>query len=134
LITKLFEKGYGIIQVTRRTFIYGVLCSIPFLKLLGFEFGFERFANKMYVANILFLGLVASALCYISLNYATKVIGAVKTNTYMYAQPILTVIIAYFVLNERLTIISLVGIIMVLIGLVISGSKFEKRRKENVKL
>jgi drug/metabolite transporter (DMT)-like permease len=134
LVTKLFEKGYGVIQVTRRTFIYGVVFSIPFLKLLGFEFGFERFANKIYAASILFLGLVASALCYISLNYATKVIGAVKTNTYMYAQSVLTVIAAYFILHERLTIISLVGIIMVLTGLIISGNKFKNEGKETIKL
>jgi drug/metabolite transporter (DMT)-like permease len=134
LVTKLFERGYGVIQVTRRTFIYGILFSLPFLKLLGFEFGFERFANKIYLANILFLGLVASALCYISLNYATKIIGAVKTNTYMYAQSVLTVIVAYFVLHEKLTIISLVGVIMVLIGLFISGKKFKNERKETEKL
>ena len=60
---KISGFGYHTILTTRRTFFYGILFMIPALFIFDFRFAPERFANPVYLFNILFLGLGASALC-----------------------------------------------------------------------
>ena len=53
-------------------------------------------------------------------NFATKYLGVVKTTVYIYASPVVTVITAYLVLNEPITLYKLIGMILAIVGLVIS--------------
>ncbi len=90
------------------------------LYIFGFQFKPERFTHLPYLFNLLFLGLGASALCFVTWNYAVKVLGAVKTSAYIYAVPVLTVASAVAVLNEPLTVKMLTGGALILLGLFIS--------------
>ncbi len=73
--------------------------------------------------NILFLGAGASALCYVTWNFAVSVLGAVKTSVYIYAIPIITIAISAIVLHEKFTYVALFGVVLVLFGLFLSESK-----------
>ena len=53
---------------------------------------------------MLYLGIGASAICFLTWNFATKYLGVVKTTVYIYACPVVTVITAYLVLNEPITL------------------------------
>lgn len=46
--------------------------------------------DPLVVANLLFLGLGASAACFATWNFAVKHLGAVVTSTYIYLVPALT--------------------------------------------
>ena len=76
--------------------------------------------NPAYLFNILFLGLGASAMCFVTWNYAVKVLGAVKTSAYIYAVPVLTVASAVIVLNEPVTVKMLAGGVLIILGLLLS--------------
>ena len=43
-----------------------------------------------------------------------------KTTVYIYACPVVTVITAYIVLNEPITLYKLIGMVLAIVGLVIS--------------
>ncbi len=120
LTRKISSFGYNTILTTRRVFLYGLVFMLPALYIFGFQFKPERFSHLPYLFNILFLGLGASALCFVTWNYAVKVLGAVKTSAYIYAVPVLTVASAVAVLNEPLTIKMLAGGALILLGLFIS--------------
>ena len=131
LTRKISSFGYPVILTTRRTFFYGILFMVPALFFFEFRIDPERFADMTYLLNILYLGLGASALCFVTWNLAVKTLGAVKTSVYIYMVPVITVVTSVLVLKEPVTWISVVGTVMAVAGLFLSeygGS--EKWKKE----
>ena len=118
LTRKITTFGYNTILITRHIFFYGLLFMLPALYIFGFTPDLTRFYNPAYLFNILFLGLGASAMCFVTWNYAVKVLGAVKTSAYIYA--VLTVASAVIVLNEPVTVKMLAGGVLIILGLLLS--------------
>ena len=125
LTRKISSFGYPVIQTTRRTFLYGILFMVPVLFVSDFQLKLTRFANPVYFLNILFLGLGASALCFVTWNYAVKRLGAVRTSIYIYLDPFITVVASVLILHEPFTWMIGVGTVLTLAGLLLS----EKRTK-----
>ena len=73
--------------------------------------------------NLIYLGVGASALCFVTWNYAVKVLGAVKTSVYIYIVPVITVVTSVIVLKEEITGLAGIGIGLTLIGLFLSLAK-----------
>ncbi len=123
LTRKISSFGNSVILSTRRTFFYGILFMIPALFFFDFHLDLSRFSNVTYLLNILYLGLGASALCFVTWNFAVKALGAVKTSVYIYMIPVITVITSVLILHETLTAFSLLGIVLTLLGLILSEYK-----------
>ncbi len=123
LTKKISSYGYNTILTTRRVFFYGILFMIPALFFFDFEFNLQRFANPVYLFNIVYLGLGASALCFVSWNFAVKALGAVKTSIYIYLVPVITVVTSALILHEKITVMSLAGTLFTLVGLFLSERK-----------
>lgn len=122
LSKKISEFHYNIIQSTRRIFFYGLVFMSPALLILGFKPSINQMIQPVYLFNILFLGLGASALCFVTWNWAVKILGAVKTSAYIYAVPVITVTTSIMVLHESITGIAVFGIVLTLAGLLVSQS------------
>jgi len=120
LTRKISGFGHNTIQITRRIFLYGLLFMIPALFVFPFELGMERFSGSANLFNILFLGLGASALCFVTWNTAVKILGAVKTSIYIYMVPAITVITSILVLHEKITWLAVCGTVLTVAGLFIS--------------
>ncbi len=133
LTKKISGYGYHTILTTRRIFCYGILFMIPSLFLLDFRLDLARFANPVYLFNIIFLGLGASALCFVTWNFAVKVLGAVKTSIYIYMVPVITVVTSVVIFHEKITALAAVGTVLTLAGLLLSESKLflKKEEKQN---
>ena len=131
LARKISQFGYNTIQTTRRIFYYGLTFMIPVLFLFRFEWGFERFMRPVNLFNILFLGLGASALCFVTWNFAVKLLGAVKTSIYIYLGPVVTVVTSVIVLNEKITWMSALGTLLTLAGLFMSEKKVGGKNSVN---
>ncbi|MBD5547590.1 MAG: DMT family transporter [Lachnospiraceae bacterium] len=129
LTRKISSFGYPVILTTRRTFFYGILFMIPALFLFDFEIGVERFADIRHLLNILYLGLGASAICFVTWNLAVKVLGAVKTSIYIYMVPVITVVTSVLVLKEPVTWESAVGTVLAVAGLFLSEYNGKGRGK-----
>lgn len=43
-----------------------------------------------------------------------------RTSIYIYVSPVITVILSVLILHEKITVISIIGTVLILIGLVIS--------------
>ena len=123
LTRKLGSYGYNTIQVTRRTFIYGIIFMLPALKFFDFNIQVSDLLKGKYLFNMLFLGLGASAICFVTWNYTVKVLGAVTASLFKYLIPIITVITSCIFLKERLTWMLSLGIIFAILGLAISNKK-----------
>lgn len=120
LTKRIGSFGLSVILTTRRTFFYGILFMIPTLFLFDFQLDLLRFTDMKNLLNILYLGIGASALCFVTWNYAVKVLGAVKTSIYIYMVPVITVITSMLVLKETVTFLSITGTILAVVGLFLS--------------
>ena len=129
LTRKISSFGYNTILTTRRVFFYGILFMIPALFLFDFKLDLSRFANMTYLLNILFLGLGASALCFVTWNFAVKLLGAVKTSIYIYLVPVITVAASVLILHEPFTWMTGMGTVLTLAGLLLSESKLFKKEE-----
>lgn len=123
LTRKISGYGYSTILTTRRVFCYGILFMLPALFLSDFRLDLARFQNPVYFFNILFLGLGASALCFVTWNFAVKALGAVKTSVYIYITPVITVAASVAILHESVTPLAVLGTVLTLAGLLLSESK-----------
>ncbi|MEK4157185.1 MULTISPECIES: DMT family transporter [Paenibacillus] len=123
LMRKISVLKVHTIGATRRVFFYGLLFMLPTLFLFDFQLGPSRFKEISNVAHLLFLGLGASALCFLTWNKAVGILGAVKTSVYIYIVPVITVAASALVLNEKITWAILTGTFLTLTGSYISERK-----------
>lgn len=121
LSKKISSFGYNAIQSTRHTFMYGLVFMLPALLFMDFRWGFERLADPVNLFNLLFLGVGASAMCFVTWNMAVKLLGAIKTSAYIYLAPVVTVITSVIVLDEKITAVIAFGMLLTMIGLLLSG-------------
>ncbi len=117
---KISSYGYPSVQTTRHCFFYGILFMLPALFLFDLHPDFFRLARPVYLGNLLFLALGASAICYVTWNFSVKVLGALKTSVYIYLGPVITVAASVLILHERLTLTTVTGMALTLAGLAVS--------------
>ena len=109
--------------VTRKLFFYGVISALPLLFFqnepyhLGILFDF---LEPKYLFNLLFLVILCSIVAYIIWNEVMRILGPVTANNYLYFQPVVTMIAAYFVLGENIFLLGYIGSAMIIGGLVYS--------------
>lgn len=98
---KIGDFGYHVVQATRRTFFYGLIFMIPVLFLMDFHVEAVQLIQLSNLGNLLFLGLGASALCFVTWNYAVRALGSVKTSVYIYMVPVITAVTSALILGEK---------------------------------
>lgn len=132
LTKKISEYGYHTVATTRHIFLYGLLFMLPTLVVFDFRLGIERFKEPLNLLNLLFLGFAASALCFVTWNFAVKLLGAIKSSVYIYMTPVVTVVTSVIILHEQITVLSFCGILFTLMGLLISESKTVMKKQVDI--
>lgn len=123
LSRKIGALGYNTIQTTRRTFLYRIIFMLPALVFMDFQIDPKRLSDPFLLSNLLFLGIGASALCFVTWNLAVRFLGAIKTSVYIYLVPVITVAMSVLILNEPLSWMTILGILLTLAGLFLSEIK-----------
>lgn len=127
LTKKSSSFGYDTILATRRIFFYGLVFMVPISWAMGVHVELQDLAAGGVLPNLLFLGLGASALCFVTWNTAVKHLGSVKTSVYIYMVPVITAVTSALVLRERITAAAVCGIILTLTGLFLSEKRIQKK-------
>lgn len=116
-------KRYDTVFVTRKVFFYGLLSMIPYFMLRpGFP-SMDVVLRPDILSNLLFLGCVASMLCFVAWNWVMKKLGAVIATNYVYFNPVTTVLFAWVMLSEQITIYFLIGTVLILAGMYLADKK-----------
>ncbi len=127
LTKKISGFGYHTILATRRIFFYGLLFMIPISWAMGVHVEPRDLADGAVLFNLLFLGLGASALCFVTWNTAVKHLGSVKTSVYIYMVPVITAVTSALVLRETITPTALCGMALTLAGLFLSEKRVQNK-------
>jgi len=119
VIMEKSKGSYHLIQKTRKVFIYGLLVLIVIVLIRGESFSSIQMSLPLG-ASMLYLGILASSLAFIMWNDAIGQLGPVRTNLYIYLVPVITTFFAWLILKERITWLSALGTVGILIGLYLS--------------
>lgn len=66
--------------------------------------------------GVVFLGIFCSGLAYIAWYDALQALSAAQTGAFLYIEPLVAVVVAFFVLGEPITLVSLIGGGVILLG------------------
>ena len=128
LLMKVAVRNHSSLFITRKVFIYGLLTIIPYYILVPseasifFSSPFHLFTIST-ILNLLFLGVVASMLCYLTWNWVIGKLGPVVATNWVYFNPITTILFAWWLLNERITLWFLLGSALILFGMYLADKK-----------
>ena len=119
------SKKYSSLFITRKVFFYGVITMIPYFIIFPESVPWGIVVQPKVLFNLLYLSIIASALCFLTWTLVMKRIGVVVVTNYVYLNPLATILFAWWILNEQITPWLLVGTALLLFGL------FEINRKSN---
>ena len=114
---------YSVAFVTRKVFFYGILTILPVYLFRPFHLPATLWSDPYLWGNLLFLGVVASLLCFLSWNLCVERLGIMVCANYLYLTPIVALTVAWSVLGEQLTMFSIGGAALILTGVYIAERK-----------
>ena len=118
-LTKLYKP----LTITWVQNIIGMIYFIP-LTLIMERFQPSNFANVgSYIVPLVCLGVFCSTVAYALWAFAYSKLGASRANVYSNLIPVFTAIFSYLLAIEEMTVFKIIGILVVVVGLVLSQMK-----------
>ena len=118
LAIKRLQGKYSNMLITRKVFGYGLLTMLPWLLFRGVNAEVLITGGTIVWGNLLFLGCVASMLCFLGWNWCLGKLGTVRATNLLYLNPVVAITTSALVLGENVTWIAICGAVLILIGLV----------------
>ena len=124
ILIKKYTERYDNFLVTRRVFLWAFLTAVPLMLLTdGMPSLTPLFTQPNILLSWLFLGVFGNAVCFAIWNIAFKYLGVVVTNNYLYGTPFVTLVVGFLVLNEQITVMSVVGAVLITAGVIVALKK-----------
>lgn len=120
IVKRLANYGYETIAMTKRIFAWGLAFMVVTRIAMGGPFPFAALVEPVVLGNLVFLGVLASAGCFVMWGYSVKHLGATAASAYIYLQAPIAVVAAVLILGEPMTALIALGIVLVMAGLVLS--------------
>ncbi len=115
-----FLKKYDSVILTRKMFFYTLVLIIPATLIKSGIPDLTRCFSLDIGLSMLLLGVFGSCLCYLWWNQSIKALGVVTTTNYVYLIPFVTMVSAYLLLKEEITIMGFAGAGLIIVGVIIS--------------
>ncbi len=123
------SKRYDTLFVTRKLFFYGLVTMISYYVVYPEWPTLEQLTEPQTMVELLFLGAVASTLCFYLWAIAIKKLGAIVTTNYVYFNPVVAIVCAWIVLSEDITVWFLTGSVLILVGMYLADKKGTTKAK-----
>lgn len=117
LILRRLGDRYTVTMISRKTFFYGLVTLLPLFAVRPPQGCPAVLMQPAVVLNLLFLGVVASLLCYAAWGLTVKHLGSTRATNYLYINPVVATITSAAILGERITILAVAGAAMILTGI-----------------
>lgn len=120
IMIKESTKKYTSLQVTTYAFISGTFFLLVFSPSLIDEMKHL----SLYVHFIIFyLGLFPAAIAYVLWAYALSKGNTAQVASFMYVTPLLTIVIGWFWIREIPSVISIIGGLIIIVGVILTNLK-----------
>ena len=121
ILLKNVSEKYSAVFITRKVFFYGLVTVLPVFIFSPWHFSLNFFMRPVVWGNLLFLGFVASFMCFVLWSWVSKQLGALVASNYIYLNPISTVVFSAIFLGETMTPMAFIGSSMILFGVYLSN-------------
>lgn len=122
IIFKLGDKYSSFTIITYQNLI-GALLFLPMFFILEFKTISLDVFNSELIMAILFLAIFPSVLSFLFYISVLKKLGVAKTSVFSNLIPIITGVLAFFMLGETFSLIEVLGIVVVITGLFLSQQR-----------
>lgn len=126
VLLRPLSATYGVWFITRKTFFYGILTSLPFLLIEPVLPDLSILKSPAVIGNLLFLAVICSVGAYLFWAEANKRLGVIKTGNYLYVSPIVTLVASALYLGEKVSIVGYIGCALIMIGVILSEKLSKK--------
>ncbi len=121
IIMKRMNERYDSLFITRKVFFYGLITMIPYYILVPEMPPLQVLTRPDVIAHLMFLGVLASMICFLTWTWVMGKLGAMRATNYIYVNPITTIVFAWLVLHETITPYFILGTVLILAGLFLSS-------------
>jgi len=129
-ILKKIPSYYNNMSVIFYQSLLGLICFIPTFLLTDLSTIQTLTVSSESLFALLMLAVFASVVAFVLFAGVVREIGVARTNVFVNLIPVFTAILAWFILNERLTFYKWAGILVVVSGLFLS--QWNKHRKKSL--
>ena len=129
-LKKLADK-YSALTVVGTVNAIGILYFIPFVLLLERDTLGNLFPVSNYIVPLLLLAVLASSISYVLYTYSVSKLGVARSNVYTNTIPIFTACFSYLLIHEEITLFKIIGIVIVILGLILSQVKTQRHNHFN---
>ena len=124
ILIKKYTEQYDNFLVTRRVMLWAFITAVPLMLLTdGMPDLTPLFTQTNVLLSWLFLGVFGNAVCFAIWNIAFQRLGVVITNNYLYASPFVTLVVGYLLLDEQITVMSVIGAVLITVGVIVALKK-----------
>lgn len=124
IITSKFKGNYSSMTITTYQILWGTLFLSPCLL-----WSKPSIPSTKTILCILYLGIVCSFLAYLMYIFVLNELGATIVSTYINLQPIISLALAFILLNESITFYQCLGCFIIISGVFLVNIK----KKDKVK-
>ncbi len=128
VLAKPLMKKYNPVLVVAWVFFFGMIFSAPF--------GYRELSQVQWsvmpssaILSVMYVIIFATFLAYLLNTYALKTMSPAVVSYYIYLQPVIAAIIAYFLEAEKLTVLHLISCLLIFSG-VFLVSKTENDKQQ----
>jgi len=115
VISKKYVQEYGSLMMNVISFITGAFVLIVYAFISGESLHFEMSAGN--ILPILYLGTIVTGFAYVIFYEGLKNISVTSGSMFFFLKPVIASLLAYFFLNEHLTLLQVGGIGIILLGI-----------------
>ncbi len=125
-IKKLTLKYKPITIITWQN-LTGAIFFLPLFLIFDFKDVMHIDLSTIAILSLIGLGVLCSSAAYILFIYAIKYLGISKSNLYTNLIPVIATLAAFFILKEDFTTLKAIGIVVVIVGVMLS--QYDKTRR-----
>ncbi len=116
-------KRYNVFSIIFYQNIFGIFYFTPFFLIFDYEHFITVKLTFEIIKPLIFLSILASSIAFMFFTYGIRELGIVKASSISNIIPVFTAIFSFLYLNEILSLINILGILIVLSGLFLSQLK-----------
>jgi drug/metabolite transporter (DMT)-like permease len=120
VVLRRFTGKYNGFLLSRKLMFYGIATALPLALIQGRPMDWKALAAPGNLLGLGYLAFIGSALCYVAWNSSVERLGVRKTNLYIYAIPLVTLVAGALLLHERVTVMGAAGAALVVAGMFLS--------------
>lgn len=127
ILIKPYSERMDSFVVTRRVMFWAFVTAVPLMLAVdGMPNLAPLFTQPKALISWIFLAVFGNAVCFALWNIAFDRLGVVITNNYLYASPFVTVLVAWIMLGQVPSWMSILGAILITAGVILA--QWDKRK------